>query len=224
LTVRPGITLKSATAKLLIALFALSCVSRAHPWRHHTRKTHSQATKAPLPSAAAYELDTDFKGDRVTLQSNGVDKRISIRFGNRRDKELGFTTRSDDGGNLVAGDIDRDGDVDLIWVGSADRKNAVVLINQGEGNFAEVSDNAPYSSELDELFNTGDSPHQRSLKKHRKNSSLVSSSFSDIDLGLEIRFHAPTVQKHSVSAVERVADRQAILTDVSPRGPPSILS
>jgi len=222
--VHPGSSLKSATAKVLIALFVLSCVSRAHTRRPHTHKTHSQAIDAQLCSTTAYVLDTDSKAARVTLQSNGFDKTISIKFGNSKNKVLGFTTRSDDSGNLVAGDIDRDGDVDLIWVGGADRNNAIVLINQGEGNFAESGDNSLYASELDELFDPGDSPHKRSLKKHHKSSSLTSSSFSDIALDLELRFHAPAVKQHPGATVERVADRLAILTHLRKRGPPSILS
>ena len=202
----------------------LSCVSRAHPWRPHAHKAHSQPTNSQPGLPTAYELDTDCKADRVTLQSNGFDKTIGIRFGNLRSKELSFTTSDDDGGNLIAGDIDRDGDVDLIWVGSADRNNTVVWINQGEGNFAEASDNALYSSEIDELFDTGDAPYKRLVKHRRKSSSLTSSSFSDIGLGLESRFYALTVQKHSLATVERVADRLAILTHVRKRGPPSILS
>jgi hypothetical protein len=224
LIVQARIDLTKATAKVLIALFVLSCGSRAHSWQNHDHTTQSLATDSLLRSSAAYELDTDLKADQIAFESNGFDKTISIKFGNLRSKELGFATRSDDTGNLIAGDLDRDGDVDLIWVGSEDRNDAVVLINQGEGNFAQVSDNAPYASELDELFNTGDSPHKQSLKKHRKSSSLTSSSFSEIGPGLKTQFRAPTVQEHSVTTVERVADRLAILTDVSPRGPPSIFS
>jgi len=222
--VRPGIRLTKATAQLLIALFVLSCVSRGHSRRLHPPKTNSKATNSLLNSSSAYELDTDFKADRVAIRSNGFDKTISIEFGNSRNEILGFTTRSDDDGNLVAGDIDRDGDVDLIWVGGADPNNAVVLINQGGGNFAAVTDNTPYASELDELFNTDDSPYKRSLKKHRKSSSLTSSSFSGIGPGLAARIHAPTVQNRLVATVERVADRLAIFTQVPKRGPPSILS
>ncbi len=192
----PGSSLKSATAKVLIALFVLSCVSRAHTRRPHTHKTHSQAIDAQLCATTAYVLDTDSKAARVTLQSNGFDKTISIKFGNSKNKVLGFTTRSD----------------------------AIVLINQGEGNFAESGDNSLYASELDELFDPGDSPHKRSLKKHHKSSSLTSSSFSDIALDLELRFHAPAVKQHPVATVERVADRLAILTHLRKRGPPSILS
>ena len=213
--------MKSATAKVLIALFVLSCVSRAHTRRPHTHKTHSQAIDAQLSSTTAYVLDTDSKAARVTLQSNGFDKTISIKFGNFRRRILGFTTRSDAGGNLVVGDIDRDGDVDLIWVGSTNRNN-VVWINEGEGNFAEVSDNAQYTSEL-ELFNFGDSSDKRIIKKHRKNSSLTSSS-PDIGVALATSFYASAIQKHPVSRVECAFDRSAILTHVRKRGPPSIPS
>ena len=221
---RPGIRLTKASAKLLILLLVLSCVSSAHAWRHPAHKNTSQVSNSGLGLSAAYELDADLRVDRVTLQSNRFDKTIRIKFGNLHSEEFCFTTGSEDAGNLVAGDIDRDGDVDLIWVGSSDRNNAVILINQGEGSFAEASDNSSYSSELDELFNTGDPTGKRSVKKHRKNFSLTSSSFSDLGPGLELLLHAPTIQKHSVATVERVVDGRAILTNIRKRGPPAILS
>lgn len=221
---RPGISLTKATAKVLIALIMLSCVSRAHPWRHKSHKTHSEATVSTFRWSPVYELDADFKADHVVFQPNGFDKTISIRFGNLQNKEFAFTTSTDDDGNLVAGDIDRDGDVDLIWVGNTGRNNAVVLINHGDGNFVEAADNTPYASDLDELFDPGGSPHRRSFKKHHKSSSLTSSSFSDTALDLEFRLHAPAVQPNYVATVERVADRLALLTHVPKRGPPAILS
>ena len=203
---------------MLIALFVLSCVSRAHPSIHHAHEPHSQLT-AVIP----FGSDTH-KTNLVTLESNGFDKKIGIKHGNLPGKELSFSTLSDNAGSLVATDIDRDGDVDLIWVGSADRNNAVVLLNEGEGNFAEVSDNAPYASELDELFNTSDFPGQRSIRKRHRSSSLISSHFSDLGLVAETLFHAPTIQQRCARAVASVADRLAILANVRKRGPPSILS
>src|SRR6476469_8412110 len=107
---------------MLIALFVLSCVSRAHPSIHHGHEPHSQLT-AVIP----FGSDTR-KTNLVTLESNGLDKKIGIKSGNLPGKELSFSTRSDNAGSLVATDIDRDGDVDLIWLGSADRNNAVVLL------------------------------------------------------------------------------------------------
>jgi hypothetical protein len=212
-----------ATAKFLIALFAISCAVRANPWLPHSNKAHPQPTKSAVNSAAGYHLDKDLFADRVTLKSTGFEKRISIRFGNLRSQELGFTANSADPGNLVAGDIDRDGDLDLIWVGS-EQNSAVVLLNQGEGDFVEASDNQPYSSELDELFNAGDPPNKHHVKQRSRSSSLVSSTFSDIGVVLEIKFHAPIVRRPTFVAVERPADRLSFLTPIPKRGPPSILS
>ena len=204
---------------MLIALFVLSCVSRAHTAAHHAHEPHSQLT-----SVVPFESGNQHQSNLVTLESNGFDKKISIKFGDLRGKELSFITSSENAGSLVATDIDRDGDVDLIWVGSADRNNAVVLINEGEGNFAAVSDNAPYASELDELFSTSDSHGKKSLKKHRRNSSLISSHFSDLGLAAETLFRAPKIRQRSALPGERVADRLTILANVRKRGPPSILS
>lgn len=204
---------------MLIALFVLSCVSRAHPAAHHAHEHHSQVT-----SVVPFESDKHHQSNLATLESNGFDKKISIKFGDLRGKELSFITSSENAGSLVATDIDRDGDVDFIWVGSADRNNAVVLINEGEGNFAEVSDNSPYASELDELFSASDSPGKKSLKQHRRTSSLISSHFSDSCLAAETLFLAPRIPQRGTLPGGRVADRLTILANVRKRGPPSILS
>jgi len=216
--VQVRIKLTKATARLLIALVVFSCASRAHV-RPHAHEPHSR-----LNSVVPFESDSHHHSNLATLESNGFDKKISIKFGDLRGKELSFITSSENAGRLVATDIDCDGDVDFIWVGSADRNNAVVLINEGEGNFAAVSDNSAYASELDELFNSSDSPGKKSLKKHRRSSSLISSHFSDLGLAAETLFHAPKIEQHSALPTGRVADRLTILANVRKRGPPSILS
>lgn len=204
---------------MLIALFVLSCVSRTHAWRHHADQPHSQE-KSVVP----FGPDRFHKRDLVTLESNGFDKKISIKFSNLPGKELSFTTPSNNAGSVVATDIDRDGDLDFIWVGTEDRNNAVVLLNEGDGNFAEVSDNAPYASELDELFNPSDTPGKKSVRNHRRSSSLVSSHFSDLGLAGNTLFLARTTQPGCARALDRVVDRLAILANLRKRGPPSILS
>jgi hypothetical protein len=218
-----GNKLTRATAKFLIALYALSCVARAHPCRPQKHNSHSQITKSEL-SPRGLHLDRDLIADRVELQSMGFEKHVRVLFGNQRKQELGFSTSSEDYGNLVAGDIDHDGDIDLIWVGAAAQRHAVILINQGEGNFAEAGDNAPFSSELDELFNIGDPPDKRLVKRHRKSSSLTSSTFSDIAPGVTSELNVTTVNRLSITPLERKADRLAFLSNDPKRGPPSILS
>ena len=219
-----GSNLSRATAKFLIALFALSCVSRAHPWRPHRHKPDSATTKTVLNPTHAYHLDKDIVPDRVTLESNGFEKTIHIRFGNSRNQHVGFSTGSDEDGKLVAGDIDHDGDVDLIWLGAAEHKRAVVLINQGEGDFIEANDNAPYTAELDELFSTGDQPNNRLIKHRPKPSTLTSSTFSDIARTLPAELHVPEIKISFVNTANPKTCSLGFLKSDPQRGPPSILS
>ena len=221
---RPSNRLVRTTAKFLVALFALSCVARAHPWRSHRHKPQLPTSNSLVTPTGAYHVDNDLVADRVTLESDGFKKTIHIRFGNSRNQRLRFSTASAENGKLVAGDIDRDGDVDLIWVASAASKTAVVLINQGEGDFAEAEDSAPYTSELDGLFNVGDLPDKRLVKRHRKSSSLTSSTFSDIAPGVTSELHVTAVNRLSIIPLERNAERLEFLSNDPERGPPSILS
>src|SRR5262249_25930157 len=170
-------------------------------------------------SLAAANLDADGGLDRVTLQSNGPDKTIKISFGNARSAELGFRASKDDPGRLVAGDIDRDGDVDLIWVGAADRKEAVVLINDGDGNFAEVTDNTPFASELDELFSGNDPSGRRSLHLKRRTSVLASASFHEVGLPSLARFQRTTVTRAPKFLPEPLSVQSPFVNCLCKRGP-----
>jgi len=216
--------LTRATAKFLIALFALSCISRAHPRGPHHHKPHSQNSNTVVDPIQIYHLDKDTVADRITLESNGFEKTIHIRFGDSRKQYIGFSTGCNEEGRLVAGDIDHDGDVDLIWLGNAEQKRAVVLINQGEGDFAEAIDNAQYSPELDELFSTGDPPGNRRIKHGRKPSQLASSTFSDTAQALPDALHVSEIKISFVRTVEPKTCSLVFLKNDPQRGPPSILS
>ena len=196
-------------------------MARSHPSKHQHHK--HRLVNPTAPTAPVYQLDGDLIADRVTLESNGVEKKISIRFGNLRQQEIGFTTDTADLGALVAGDIDQDGDVDIVWIGNRAQRSAVVLINQGEDSFAEA-DNTPFLTALDGLFNTGDPPDTRLTKQRRKQSSLPSSSFSDIAPGPEINFKIPTTLGSHFSELQRIADPSAFLTRLRGRAPPSLRS
>lgn len=212
-------------AAVLMALIALSWAPLAHAYLHDTPKTPPSSTFLSaryLP--VAYDLDGDFRSDRVSLQSNGFYKTISIKFGNSRFSELGFTASSADRGTLVADDIDHDGDLDLIWVGSSGQETAVVWINDGNGDFTEAKDNAPYLSELNALLSSSDPSDQNSLQAGRQIYSLTSSSFAGIYLAVARRFDCPAIHLASFAGFDGFANRSGFLAYLRKRGPPLILS
>lgn len=206
-----------------MALFVFSYVPRTHAHHYH----HQGSTRRALGIATnnlntACDLDADVRPDRVTLHANGADNRITIRFGDARRSEVSFLARSNAPGNLVAGDIDHDGDLDLVW-GATDPQSAVVLLNNGEGNFAEAPDNSPYASELDDLFGSNDPSSNPKVKRGRKTSTLTSTSFHEIGLPLLARFQTITI--HSVVvATELQGTRSLFVCNVRKRGPPVVLS
>lgn len=214
---------KRAAAIALIALVFLPYIPRAHAGRRHRHSSRSATYQAKANSTATCDLDADSSQDRATLQSSGFDKRIKINFADARSSEFAFATGTVDAGRLVAGDIDRDGDVDLVWVGTSHR-DAVVLINDGAGNFAAATDNSPYVSELDDLFSSNDPANPNRLKRGRKSSSLASSSFHEIGLAI-----LSVLQIRPISLVPVLARKPPGLQPLfvpyqCKRGPPSILS
>jgi len=210
---------------VLMALIVLSWVPLAPASLHDQPKSPPKSSiSSALELPATYDLDGDFRGDRVRLLSNGFHKTISIKFSNARITELGFTASSADSGALIADDIDHDGDLDLIWIGSSVQRTAVVFINDGKGDFAEAKDNAPYASELNALLSSSDPSDEKSLQAGRQTYSLTSSSFPDIGLAVTHRFGYPTIHLFSFAGPDGLANRSALLSYLRKRGPPLILS
>ena len=221
----PTSRLKRPAAITLIALFALACVPRAPAHHHqHQNSARQPVTLAQHDLTAACDFDADVRQDHITLQSNGYDKTVKIHFANARKSELSFTARTAEAGRLVAGDIDRDGDVDLIWVGAADRQSAVVLINDGEGNFVEAPDVSAYASELDGLFSSGDSSGNQKLKRGRRSSSLTSASFHEVGLRILTWFQTTEAYFAPVSVTEKLNAQSGFIAYLRKRGPPISLS
>ena len=215
---------KQAAALTLIALFVFYSVPRVYA--HHYRRHES--SRRPLDVAnnsliASCDLDADLTPDRLTLHANGQDRTIRIRFSDARSWQVSFTARTDAPGNLIIRDIDHDGDVDLVWVGTADQQSAVVLLNNGEGNFVEATDNSPFASELDELFGNSDPSGKLKLKRGRKSSTLTSASFHEVGLPVFTRFPSITIIPAPVS-IEPQVIQSPLAGHVRKRGPPVVLS
>lgn len=223
LHVFPGNASRKAAAVWLIVLFLLSCNFSGH--RHHrVRAATKRSSRVPQKSSvAACNLDADFAQDRATLSASGFDKRIRLHFADTRSSELAFATTTADSGSLVAGDIDRDGDVDLVWVGSS-KRDAVVLINHGDGSFAAAGDNAPYASELDDLFDGNEPSNRKRIKRGRRSSSLVTSSFHDVGFPHIVTPEIGAVLPVSFTVPEPLAAESFFVCYLRKRGPPSIVS
>lgn len=220
----PAGPIKRAAAIVLIALFVLSSVPYAYAHRHHRHESsRSLIDFGKIRLDTACDLDADLRPDRLTLIANGDQRTLNIRFGDARRSQVSFRSRTNAPGNLFARDIDRDGDVDLVWVGTGDRQNAVVLVNNGEGNFAEATDNSPYASELDGLFGGIDPSGNLKLKRGRKTSTLASASFHQVGLPLLTRFQCIATSRFHVS-IEPPLSQSSFTCCIRKRGPPVVLS
>lgn len=219
----PACSSKRTLALALIALFVFSSVPRAHAHLHHHQSPPRPIGIGYNPFTTAGDLDGDIRPDRLTLHANGYDKTITVSFGNARSSQVSFTASTDAPGDLITTDIDLDGDVDLVWFVTAVRQSAVVLINNGGGNFNEATDNSPYALELDGLFGSIDPSGNLKLKRRHKSSTLTSASFHEVGLPLITRFESVTAGPATVS-IERLLPQSHFPGHIRKRGPPTVLS
>ena len=220
-----GTGLREVTALVLLILVALSWVplGRASSLRS-CRRSYSFPSDFRPTLAVLADFDGDRAIDNIKLHSNGFDKIIDIKFANLRTAEFRFAATSLDQGALIAKDIDGDGDVDLVWVAGRHKNTAVVLINDGKGDFTRAKENAPYATALNELLDSSDPSDQNSLQAGHQILSLASSSFPHISLPMAGRFAGPTGYWVRCFSFNGFADRSAFLSYLHKRGPPTILS
>jgi hypothetical protein len=81
------------------------------------------------------DFDSDNKLDQATLSSEGSLKRIHIGFGKSAWSSLTFDSTVAEPGGLFSGDIDDDGDIDLVWIAESSGKS-VTWLGDGHGNFS----------------------------------------------------------------------------------------
>ena len=216
---------RRAIAAVLLLLVTLSWVPLG---RAASLRASRSSLRSPIISLSTLAVLADFDGDHaidgVKLHSNGFHKIIDIKFANLRTTEFSFATTSLDQGALIPKDIDGDGDVDLVWVAGRDKNTAVVLINDGKGDFTRTNDNAAYASELNALLDSTDPSDQYSLQAGHQNLSLTSPSFPDISLPVAHRIAGPTSYAVLFFSFNGFTDRSAFLSYLHKRGPPTILS
>jgi hypothetical protein len=81
------------------------------------------------------DFDGDNKVDQATLSSNGNFKSIHVVLGkSSSSSSLNFDSNVSDRGRLVSGDIDEDGDIDLVWI-SQNSREFITWLGDGRGHF-----------------------------------------------------------------------------------------
>ena len=218
----PAGAIKRATALTLIALSISASVPRVFAHRHHVSKS-PRLGNANNTSTLPCDLDADLRPDLLILHANGNQRTISISLGGARNSLISFAAETNVAANLITRDIDHDGDVDLVWVNTADRQRAVVLINNGQGNFVEATDNSLYASELDGLFGAVDPSGNLKLKRGRKGSTLSSASFHELGLPVFIRNQRLTISQ-AIHWIDRPIPQSFFACYLPKRGPPVVLS
>jgi hypothetical protein len=93
------------------------------------------------------DFDQDNKVDRATLSWLGHSKTISIAFGKSSWVTLSFDSQASDRGTLVSGDVDNDGDIDLVWV-SSHAQELTVWLGDGQGNFSLSKSTDAYTEQI----------------------------------------------------------------------------
>ena len=201
---------------LVAGMLAAHISSRAAP------KISAATSSFRLTLPSFVDLDGDLKADGISLFSNGFDKTIRIRFGNLRTRELKFVGKAPDIGSVVAYDINHDGYVDLIWASGSSQKNAVVLENDGEGNFSAATDITHYAAELNALLSTNDpSDHPQLRSEHQAQISNNASGqeVALVDWGQPCASDFQYVSTRDFGCFDH---RSPVLTYLRKRGPPFI--
>jgi len=112
------------------------------PWWHAIAvfATSPESPNVPSPFLIGTEpvlsdFDSDNRLDQATLSSEGSLKRIHIAFGKSAWSSLTFDSAVAEPGGLFSGDIDDDGDIDLVWIAESSGKS-VTWLGDGHGNFS----------------------------------------------------------------------------------------
>jgi len=201
--VRTGTDLRKAIAAVLMVLVLPSCAPVAFTSSLYPTSSDGSPKRFGSQYATLFEVD---RGS-VTLPANGSRPVIEVRSG-----------------RLISKDIDGDGDLDLIWIGANEQRSAVVLVNDGAGDFTEAKDNAPYAAALEALLSSDDPGEQPSLQGGNRTYSLSSSPGGDIVTAATSRLACPTICSDPFNGFANSPNRAAFLNDLRKRGPPIILS
>ena len=117
----------------LIVSLLFGCILPPSP---PDRAANQTPPSLPIQSVAVSDVDGDQVLDRATLTGTGPNKSIRVCSSHdHRSAVLSFSSTSSGAGSLLASDVDRDGDVDLVWTDLSNPGEVVVWLNDGLGRF-----------------------------------------------------------------------------------------
>src|SRR6266566_6045239 len=121
-----------------LKLLFLIAIVVAGPWLFAT-PVHADAPFLSLRPVFS-DFDGDNHLDQARLSSHGSHKQIHVHLQESSSKTLSFDSGMSDPGSLLSGDVDRDGDADLIWISRTAAPVLVFWMGDGRGNFTFISD------------------------------------------------------------------------------------
>jgi len=202
---------------VLSAMFWLLAITRGG----YAQNPHLGADAAFLsPQPIFSDFDGDNKLDRAELSSHGRQKQINLTFGASLWKSLSFDSGVSERGSLIWGDIDRDGDADLIWISQNPRK-LILWIGDGHGNFTIVADASPQPHWLQEL--SGE-PAKPGVAGNANDSGLDGVLPSSIHASLQTAYLPQVLSSRGLPHYTcAFIVQSSFLSGIRKRGPPSLL-
>lgn len=203
----------------LLSLAALVAFLHAAPAFGETKNPEPgpRVLFSPSPFVIS-DFDNDNKLDKATLSSNGSVKTVRISFGRSASTVFTFDSFVGEHGTLLSGDIDHDGDIDLVWIAESVGK-FITWLGDGRGNFSQ-DDSSFNLGQIEDFFRDS----RRGLVAQDRAPGLVAILPVKSILAPTVFTHGPPASVPSpLFGTETPHADSLFWSDLQPRGPPSNL-
>jgi hypothetical protein len=170
---------------------------------------------APLFS----DFDGDHKIDCAELSSDGRFKQIRLTLGKSISRPLSFESQEGDRGVLLSSDLDRDGDLDLVWVSQNSPGQVVAWLGDGHGNFFRDQESVYSFDQVQYLLAQPESTVAGGPEETNRLGTLQSSIFAGVVASSYSLFPPTTVRPPLFLSTSTASQR--FFSAVPKRGPPA---
>ncbi len=205
-------------ALLALAIFLPNAVYAATHKATNGSRAESFFSFHSVPS----DFDGDNRLDLAHLSSHGSHKQILVDLYKSPSKTLLFDSGMSDPGSLLSGDIDRDGDVDLVWMSQTDSPVIVFWMGDGHGNFTIISDPST-QSQLRKAFLYGNTSWNSINESREPGPDGVVPRENSVTLATAVAYIPILVSSQNSRRLNQVSVVSAVfLSALQERSPPSI--